>query len=512
MARINTNVQSLLAQRVLGTNNKSLGVALERLGTGLRINRGVDDPAGLIASENLRVEQRGLNEAIKSIDRAEQVVNIAESGLQEISSLLVEMQGIVTSLASRAGLSNDERAAGQLQIDSILQTIDRLASSTNFQGIKLLNGGMDFLVSGIAAGVSNVRVGGARFEGASKTIDVMVTASAQQAGLFLSAGGSSLDLSTGSSLVFEVAGALGSRELSFSSGTSLAKISDAINTFRDVTGVEAVVSGTGILIRSREYGSSEFVSVRVLNSAGINSTTNGDGGTPTRGIYTRLASDFNTNSTSIAATFDGASFGVRDAGQDVRAIINGMQTTSRGRNIRVRTDTLDIDLTLDATRAQSLGAVGGSGGAFAVTGGGATFQLSSKVEAGGRVSIGIPDVSVARLGDADLGYLGSLGSGKPRNALDGDLVGAQKILATAVRQVADTRGRLGSFQRNVLGATSRSLRSIAENAAAAESVIRDSDFASETAMLTRSQILVTASTNVLAIANQSPQNVLSLLG
>ncbi|MCC6952289.1 MAG: flagellin, partial [Phycisphaerales bacterium] len=78
MGRINTNVQSMIAQRVLGQNNLTLGNSLERLSTGLRINRGKDDPAGLIASENLRSEGRALNQAITNAERADQVANIAE--------------------------------------------------------------------------------------------------------------------------------------------------------------------------------------------------------------------------------------------------------------------------------------------------------------------------------------------------------------------------------------------------------------------------------------------------
>ena len=99
MGRINTNVQSLIAQRVLGQNNFALGNALERLATGVKINRGKDDPAGLIASENLRSEQKSLSQAITNADRADQVVNIAEGGLQEVSSLLTELQGLLTNTA-----------------------------------------------------------------------------------------------------------------------------------------------------------------------------------------------------------------------------------------------------------------------------------------------------------------------------------------------------------------------------------------------------------------------------
>jgi len=100
MSRINTNVQSLIAQRVLGMNNQSLSKSLERLSTGLKINRGKDDPAGLIASEALRSEMKAINAAIDNSERADQVVNIAEGGLGEISNLLTELQGLVTTSAN----------------------------------------------------------------------------------------------------------------------------------------------------------------------------------------------------------------------------------------------------------------------------------------------------------------------------------------------------------------------------------------------------------------------------
>ena len=103
MSRINTNVQSLIAQRVLGQNNQGLNNTLERLSTGLRINRGKDDPAGLIASENLKSEITATTAAIGNAERADQVVNIAEGGLQEVSGLLNELQGLLTTSANTAG-------------------------------------------------------------------------------------------------------------------------------------------------------------------------------------------------------------------------------------------------------------------------------------------------------------------------------------------------------------------------------------------------------------------------
>ena len=131
----------------------------------------------------------------------------------------------------------------------------------------------------------------------------------------------------------------------------------------------------------------------------------------------------------------------------------------------------------------------------------------------GKVSIGIGDISSRKLGTSALGFLDDLSSGKSFNVVDADdLDTAQDIVSAAIDHVSSTRGRIGAFQKNVVGATIRSLGVAFENTTAAESVIRDTDFASETASLTRNQILVQASTNILSLANSQPQQVLSLLG
>ena len=104
MSRINTNVSSLIAQRVLRKNNESVNKSLERLSTGLRINKGADDPAGLIASENLRLEKAGIAQAIDNAERASNIIGTAEGGLAEVSSLLTELQTLVGQAANTGGL------------------------------------------------------------------------------------------------------------------------------------------------------------------------------------------------------------------------------------------------------------------------------------------------------------------------------------------------------------------------------------------------------------------------
>ncbi|MBL4702243.1 flagellin [bacterium AH-315-I18] len=498
MSRINTNVTSLLSQRILKQNNSALNTSLERLSTGLAINRGSDDPAGLIASENLRSEKASINAAIGNAERADQVMNIAEGGLQEVSSLLLEVQSLIGETANDAGLSKEEKEANQLQVDSILQTIDRIASSTSFQGAKLLNGTFDFTVSGQAATVSDFTINAAKLShNENRDIEVVITASAQHAGLFVSTTGT-LDLTNATStFTFEVGGSKGSREFSFASGTTLASIADAVNTFKEVTGVSASTSGTGLIIKSSEYGSDEFVSFDIVS-------TGGQAG----GVYTLSSIDEDVATTGSATTFANVTSPIRDTGQDVGAIINGVTATTDGRTAKIATDFLDMEIELTAAGATALSTIS----AMTITGGGAKFNLGPNVDINNQVSIGLGNVASRRLGNINIGFLDDLGSGSSSNLVDGDLETAQKIVNSAISQVSSLRGKIGAFQSNVVGTTIRSLSVALENTSAAESSIRDTDFASETAALTRAQILSQASTNILSIANSQPQSALALLG
>ena len=499
MSRINTNVQSLLGQRVLGQNNRSLNTSLERLSTGLRINRGKDDPAGLIASENLRSEKAAISAAIGNAERADQVVNIAEGGLQEINSLLVEVQSLVSQSANDAGLSVEEKEANQLQIDSILQTIDRISASTSFQGTRLLNGSFDFQVSGVAATVDDFQINAAKLKfGENRDVDVLVTQSAQRGSLFLSVGAGSLDLSAAdASFVFEVAGSIGAREFTFSSGSTLSDIAAGINTFSDVTGVSAVASGNYVELKSTEFGDNNFVSLDVTDAAG-----------QAGGVQLASAQDENALGAAAGTAFSALTTAVRDEGQDIGATINGVAATTNGNTASINTDFLDVEFTLSDAGAQALGSIN----ALTITGGGAQFNLGPSVDIINQVNLGISNVAARNLGTAANGFLDQLAAGKDASVVDGDLGLAQNIVNDAIKQVSTLRGRLGAFQKNTIGATIRSLGVAFENTSAAESAIRDTDFASETAALTRSQILQQSSTQILSIANSQPQNALALLG
>lgn len=145
MTRINTNVSSLTAQKTLARTNSALSLALARLSTGLRINVGKDDPAGLIASEILRSDITATQRAISNSERANQLIATADSALGQVSSLLNDIRGLVSEAANTGALSDEQIQANQLQVDSSLESIDRIARVTSFQGRRLLDGGLDFV-------------------------------------------------------------------------------------------------------------------------------------------------------------------------------------------------------------------------------------------------------------------------------------------------------------------------------------------------------------------------------
>jgi flagellin len=430
----------------------------------LKINSGADNPAGLIASENLKAEQAGITQAIDNANRANNIVGTAEGGLSEVSNLLTELQSLVSATANSGGLSQEEVDANQLQVDSILNTINRISQSTAFQGKKLLNGNYAYTTSGVTSTqFDDVQINAARIpSGASQNVVVEVTASAQT-GEVTYANGALTD-----GVTLEIGGLNGTEQLSFASGATVSAIATAINAVTTATGVSATLNGGTLQLDSTDYGSGAFVSVKTIAGTFVPSAT-------------------------------------KDFGQDAAVTINGAEAESNGLNVSYRSSNLDVEFDLD----KAFNTPGS--GSFTITGGGATFSLGSKVTETDKASIGIQSVSTGSLGDSQRGFLTTLSSGGANSLTSDNLVNAQKIVDKAIKQVSQLRGRLGAFQKFTIGSTINSLGVAFENVSASQSAIADADFAAETANLTRSQILSQSATTVLAQANASPQSVLSLL-
>jgi len=271
-------------------------------------------------------------------------------------------------------------------------------------------------------------------------------------------------------IVFKLSGESGSEVFNFNAGTGLSDIVAAVNLVKDATGVQATINGTALELRSTGYGTNAVVDVEVISE--------GAGGT--------FGSGLSAN---------------RDTGTDIAATVNGFQAQGHGNTLSINTATLDLNLTVTDGSSTDLN--------FSVNGGGALFQLGPDVVTNQQARIGVGSVNTAKLGGVS-GRLYELRSGNAAD-LATDPSTAANIVDEAITKVTELRGRLGAFQRTTIESNIASLGDTLANLSAAESSIRDADFASESAALTRAQILVQAGTAVLQIANQNPQNVLALL-
>jgi flagellin len=489
MSRINTNIPSVIAQRVLLHQDQLLQTSLNRLSTGYRINAGRDDPAGLIASENLRAEKTAIQAALTNVSRANNVVASAEGGLAEINSLLLELEDLIDRSANEAAISVEERNANQLQIDAILDSINRIANNTEFLSRKLLSGELAYSTSGISTGSAtsyfqNVAINAAKIpNNGYRSVTVGVTQAAELAEVKY------IGTQVSGTVTVQIAGNLGTETLTFASGTTLAGMLTAVNQSKELTGVSASISAAGgaLNFNSTQYGATQFVSVKVLD----------DGGVSTFGDASHLSTgDAGDN---------------KDYGRNASVTINGVAAVTDGLHASMRSQSLSVDVDLTAEFG-TLAAGYTADRTFTITGGGANFWISPTISLTGLASLGVQGVGAGSLGDANIGYLASLATGQTNALATGNYSTAQAIVRAAQQDVSSLRGRLGAFQKNTLETTANSLRVTYENTAAAEANIRETEFASETSMLTRAQILVQSATNTLRLANAQPQNVLALLG
>jgi flagellin len=271
-------------------------------------------------------------------------------------------------------------------------------------------------------------------------------------------------------LVVKVAGATGAEVFTFEAGATIDQVANAINLVSDAIGVEAVANTGTLELRSTAFGSAAFVDVEVLEEG-------------------------------AAGGFEAGLSDTRSTGTDVVANVNGVLANGRGNTLSINTTTLDLSVTVNDGSSTDI--------SFTISGGGAVFQLGPQVVSNQQARIGIGSVNTGELGGVD-GRLYQLRSGNDADLSTSPRVGSL-IVDSAINKVTSLRGRLGAFQRTTLETNIASLSDTITNLTEAESSIRDADFAAESARLTRAQILVQSGTQVLAIANQNPQNVLALL-
>jgi flagellin len=501
---LNTNIDSLNAQRNLTASKSSLSQALQRLSSGLKINSAADDAAGLAIASNFTTQINGTNQAVNNANDA---VSEAQTAGGALTTLTANLQSIRTLAVEAANGSNSsaDRAALDQQVQQQIQEISRIASQTNFNGARVLDG---------SAGVTNYQVGA----NVGSTISVNLTQGvrADQIGqVALSSGATATSTVTSSAL---------SGSLSIGVGTAAA-----------IT-VGSSVAGT----QKGQGADSAYSKAQAINSAGIAGLTASASTSVTEG--TAFA---NITAGTAASTYDLAINGINIfsgtgnlaanstlTAANVAAQINlyssldGNVTASVGSGNKLTltaADGSDIAIQQNLSPATGSGGstaggidtsiAGGLGtsaaGTFATTGVGQTDYGKVTLESNSNIALSGSDVTA--IGQA-VGTI-SLGSNTLANANVLTVSGANSTIQavdSALATVSQLQSQLGAIQ-NRFTSTVQNLQSTVQNLTQSRSTIQDADFAAETAKLTQSNVLQQAGISVLAQANQQPQLILKLL-
>ncbi|WP_374520147.1 flagellin N-terminal helical domain-containing protein [Undibacterium squillarum] len=488
---INTNISSLNAQRNLSMSQSSLQTSMQRLSSGLRINSAKDDSAGLAISQRMTSQIGGLDQAARNANDGISLAQTAEGALSQVTANLQRIRDLAVQ-SSNASNSATDRAALNNEATQLISEINRVASTTNFNGVNLLDG--TFSGQAFQVGANNT---------SNDTITISNIASAKANSLGVGsnssyntsvAGGGNVTTNAFSSgdLVINgySVGASSADGVSFSnsSASGIAKAA-AINAISGQSGVTATVGSTTIAGSATTAGAAIAAGDVTINGVALGAITSTATGAQ-RGAEMAAAVNAVTNQTGVTATFDTTTGAVSLSAAD-------------GRNITV-------------TQSTNAGAAAGNTG-IGVAATGTTSVATSKVTLSSTSSAGITLGGANGLAAANLtgGYTSAsvtVGAGVSSLNLT-TAAGAQAALSTidsAIQQISTSRAALGAYQNRFSSAVV-SLQTNSENLSASRSRIQDADFAAETASMTRSQVLQQAGTAILAQANQSPNQVLSLL-
>jgi flagellin len=434
------------------------------------VNRGADGPAALVISEKQRAQIAGLNQAIDNADKATSVVQTAEGALNEINSLLIKVRSLALDSANAGVNDDDATAANQAEITNAVETIGRIAANTQFGQKKLLDGSAG--VQGISTD-ADTKVLKATGDTKAGNYDVAITTVGERA---VSEAGTAQTaaLAADESLV------INGVTVTLAAGLNQAGVVSRINEFTAQTGVTADTNGTGGATRvySQQYGSS--ASTSVISTVAAGATSSGFGTTA-----------------------------VTDSGVDIVGTIGGTSFTGQGNVLTATSGNakgLKVQLADDSSDAAKT--VTGAQGTVAVTDNSLVFQIGANQNQTAKIAI--QSIAPTGLGTGLVGnQFSSLNDINVTSATKAqDSLG---VIDEAINEVTNLRGTLGAFQQNTLASTTSNLQATLENTVNAESVIRDTDFATDVANFTKSQVLVQAGSSVLKNANQQPQLALSLL-
>ena len=473
---INTNIASLDAQNNLSKSQSALQTAMARLSSGLRINSAADDPAGMAIASRMTAQINGMDQAVRNANDGISLAQTAGGALSAISDNLQMLRQLSVQAANATNSASDRATINQ-EATQLVAEINRVATTTQFNGVNLLDGsfnsqafqvganaGQTITVSSIASATSaSLGVGSGSSYSTSLTKQQVLTGGLTAGGLVLNGYNVGATTSDGVS--------------SKDASASAIAYANAINAVQGNTGVTASVNATTTgAITATAAGAATV-------GASVNGVLLGNAGAVT------LSTDANAAAAEMAAAVNAVS------GQTgVTAVASGATYTLNAADGR------NIDLAVTTA--------GDSGLSAATTYG--TINLSSSSSSG--ITVGGTQAANAGLTIGNTAAKATVGAGVSSIDLT-TAAGAQAAITTidaALNQVNSSAGALGAYQNRFTSAVTN-LQTTGQNLTAARSRIQDTDFAATTAQMTRGQILQQAGTAILAQANSQPNMVLSLL-
>jgi len=508
---INTNIASLNAQRNLASSQAGLATALQRLSSGLRINSAKDDAAGLAIASRMTSQINGLTQAARNANDGISLAQTAEGGLSTAGDLLQRMRQLAVQAANGTNSASD-RASIQAEVSQLQQEVNRVATTTQFNGQNILDGSLSsaqFQVGAnanqtISFGISNASASAIgdnelnSVSGAGASTLATANAATSAIGANKNAGGEVITVNGGGHSGVITSEAAGASAFTIAANLNLAIASTGVTasaqTTAQVTGFAATGGSYTLTLQGAPNGAGAANPVTV--SANLSSSTDLGG----------LTSAINAQSgnTGITASFSGSTITLSQ-GQGYDISVQNSSSSASAVNFNGAT----VNATTGAVTTSASVALSNATGAAnnaSTTGGEIFFHSSASFNivttGNGAFAAGSASSSLNTVASIDVT---SLANGNPVGAN-----AALQIIDSAISNLNSSRASLGALQ-NRFSNTITNLNTTTENLSASRSRIEDTDFAAETASLTRGQILQQAGTAMLAQANALPNGVLALL-
>ncbi|MDY0977574.1 flagellin [Massilia sp. CFBP9012] len=477
---INTNVPSLNSQRNLSTSQSQLNTSIQRLSSGMRINSAKDDAAGLAISDRMNSQIKGMTQATRNANDGVSMAQTAEGALSSSGDILQRIRELAVQSSNSSNSSSDRKAL-QTEVTQLTSELNRIANTTEFNGQKLMDGTMGTANFQVGANAGQlISMSGSNFTTSTygnNTTDIAAKSAASTATNGVVAG------------TVTINGSQGSKGINVAAGDTAKATAAQINNASGETGVTATAKTDANLdlVASASY----TMTLESDNDDAV--TISFSIGTDDANGHAGAISAFNAQSakTGVTASYDSKNGGIKLTHADGNDIKVKNTTTGATANNAVLS-TYDTD-GVKGTAVDTMGADGGT--------------AMGKITMNSEKSFSVVDATTTMGlgGNSDLDSVADLDIGT--------FEGAQAAIRTAdaaLAAVNSQRAEYGALQSRFESAISN-LGSSTENLSASRSRIVDTDFAAETAKMTRGQILQQAGTSMLAQANSLPNGVLSLL-